>query len=80
MLENVFYTGELMEGVTRRLMGFVLVMYTEGKGRKRNNVFVLYSNITISFFLDNYEKLCTGCKIHLSYTYKFNNTDIPMTN
>ena len=41
MLENVFYTGELMEGVTRRLMGFVLVMYTEGKGRKCNDVFVL---------------------------------------
>ena len=31
-----------MEGVTRRPLGVcLLVMYTEGKGRKRNDVFVL---------------------------------------
>ena len=39
MLENVFYTGELIW--KESLEGCVLVMYTEGKCRKRNDIFVL---------------------------------------
>ena len=51
--------------------GFVLVMYTEGKGRKRNDVFVISwpcGQEKTKHFRQQ-EELCTGCKICLTSLY-----------
>ena len=63
MLENVFLYRWAYGRSHSKAIGCVLVMYTEGKGRKHNDIFAgSLVNITKSFFFDNWRNYVRGVK------------------